>query len=83
MIPFLDLQSVNARDRDALIAAFARVLDSGWYVMGRELEAFEVEYAAYCGTRHCIGIGNGLDALTLTLRDCEAIAGVIRRASTD
>ena len=68
MIPFLDLLAINARDRDALIAAFTRVLDSGRYVMGKELEAFEREYAAYCGTRHCVGIGNGLDALTLTLR---------------
>ena len=67
MIPFLDLQGINARDREALIAAFTRVLDSGWYVMGQELEAFERDYAAYCGTRHCVGIGNGLDALTLTL----------------
>ena len=68
MIPFLDLLNINARDREALIAAFTRVLDSGWYIMGKELEAFEQEYAAYCGTRHCIGVGNGLDALTLTLR---------------
>jgi len=68
MIPFLDLLAINARDREALIAAFARVLDSGWYIMGKELEAFEREYAAYCGTRHCVGVGNGLDALTLTLR---------------
>ena len=68
MIPFLDLLNINAREREALIAAFTRVLDSGWYIMGKELEAFEREYAAYCGTRHCIGVGNGLDALTLTLR---------------
>ncbi len=68
MIPFLDLLAVNARDRDALIAAFTRVLDSGWYVMGQELQAFEREYAAYCGTRHCVGVGNGLEALSLTLR---------------
>ena len=68
MIPFLDLLGINARDRDALIAAFTRVLDSGWYVMGKELDAFEREYAAYCGTRHCVGVGNGLDALTLSLR---------------
>lgn len=68
MIPFLDLLGINARDREALIAAFTRVLDSGWYVMGKELDAFEREYAAYCGTRHCVGVGNGLDALTLTLR---------------
>lgn len=68
MIPFLDLLGINARSREALIAAFTRVLDSGWYIMGKELEAFEREYAGYCGTRHCVGVGNGLDALTLTLR---------------
>ena len=68
MIPFLDLLAINARDRDALVAAFTRVLDSGWYIMGKELVAFESEYAAFCGTRHCVGVGNGLDALTLTLR---------------
>ena len=68
MIPFLDLKGINARDREALIAAFTRVLDSGWYVLGKEVEAFETEYAAYCDTKHCIGVGNGLEALTLTLR---------------
>jgi dTDP-4-amino-4,6-dideoxygalactose transaminase len=68
MIPFLDLLAINARERKALIAAFTRVLDSGWYIMGKELDAFEREYAAYCGARHCVGVGNGLDALTLTLR---------------
>lgn len=68
MIPFLDLHGINARDRDALIAAFTRVLDSGWYVLGKEVEAFEQEYAAYCGTRHCVGVGNGLEALVLVLR---------------
>ena len=52
MIPFLDLLAINAREREALIAAFTRVLDSGWYIMGKELEAFEREYAGYCGTRH-------------------------------
>ncbi len=67
-IPFLDLGGVNARDRAELIAAFTRVLDSGWYVLGKEVEAFEREYAAYCGTRHCIGVGNGLEALVLILR---------------
>ena len=59
---------MNARDRAALIDAFTRVLDSGWYVLGKEVEAFEREYAAYCGTRHCVGVGNGLEALVLILR---------------
>lgn len=68
MIPFLDLKAINARERDALIAAFTRVLDSGWYVLGGEVQAFEREYAQFCGTPHAVGVGNGLDALTLTLR---------------
>jgi dTDP-4-amino-4,6-dideoxygalactose transaminase len=67
-IPFLDLGGINARDRAALIDAFTRVLDSGWYVLGKEVDAFEREYAAYCGTRHCVGVGNGLEALALILR---------------
>ena len=68
MIPFLDLGGINARDRDALIAAFTRVLDSGWYVLGKEVDAFEREYAAFCGTKYCVGVGNGLEALALVLR---------------
>ncbi|HMV71944.1 MAG TPA: DegT/DnrJ/EryC1/StrS family aminotransferase, partial [Pseudomonadales bacterium] len=68
MIRFLDLQALNARYRDELIAAFTRVLDSGWYVLGDEVARFERAFADYCGTRFCIGVGNGLDALTLSLR---------------
>ena len=68
MIPFLDLGGINARDREELVAAFARVLDSGWYVLGAEVAAFEEEYARYCGAAHAVGVGNGLDALTLILR---------------
>ena len=68
MTPFLDLQAINAELRQDLRGAFDRVLDSGWYVMGDELRAFESEYAAYCDTRHCVGVANGLDALTLALR---------------
>lgn len=68
MIPFLDLKSVNAQYRQDLIAAASRVIDSGWYIHGEELKAFETEFAAYCGTRHCVGVANGLDALTLVLR---------------
>lgn len=67
-IPFLDLKAINARDRDEFIAAATRVIDSGWYIHGEEHQAFEREFAAYCGTRHCVGVANGLDALTLTLR---------------
>ncbi|OEC35322.1 dTDP-4-amino-4,6-dideoxygalactose transaminase [Pseudomonas cuatrocienegasensis] len=68
MIPFLDLKSINAQYREELISAAARVIDSGWYIQGQELKAFEQEFADYCGAKHCIGVANGLDALTLTLR---------------
>lgn len=67
-IPFLDLKALNARHADELKAAAARVIDSGWYVLGEELKAFEREFAAYCGTAHALGVGNGLDALALILR---------------
>lgn len=68
MIPFLDLQSINAQYRAELIEACTRVIDSGWYIGGNELTQFEQEFAAYCGAAHCIGVANGLDALILTLR---------------
>jgi len=68
MIPFLSLKDVNAQYRDELITAFTRVLDSGWYILGEEVKQFEAEFAQYCGTKHCLGVGNGLDALTLVLR---------------
>jgi dTDP-4-amino-4,6-dideoxygalactose transaminase len=66
-IPFLDLRAPYLELKDEIDAAVSRVLDSGWYLLGQELEAFEQEYAAYTGTRHCIGVGNGLDALRLSL----------------
>ena len=68
MIPFLDLKSINLTQRAELVAAFENVLDSGWYVMGEELKRFEAEYADYCEAAHCVGVGNGLDALGLALR---------------
>ena len=68
MIDFLSLKQVNAPHRAAIQAALTRVLDSGWYVLGEEVEAFERDFAAYCGTTHCIGVANGLDALHLILR---------------
>lgn len=67
-IPFLDLQAINAARRAELIEAVTRVIDSGRYVLGREVEAFEGEFARFCGSACCIGVGNGLDALTLILR---------------
>lgn len=68
MINFLDLKALNAASRSELIEACTRVIDSGWYILGKELSSFEVEFANYCGVKHCIGVANGLDALTLTLR---------------
>ncbi len=67
-VPFLSLRDVNACYGDELKTAAARVIDSGWYVMGDELAAFEREFAAYCGVAHALGVGNGLDALALILR---------------
>jgi len=66
-VPFLDLARLHQEIRDPLEAAFRRVLDSGWFITGPEVEAFEAEYARYCGTRHCVGVGNGLDALRLLM----------------
>lgn len=68
MIPFLDLKNINAQYRDELIAACTRVIDSGWYIGGSELESFEKNFAEYCGAKFAIGVANGLDALILTLR---------------
>ncbi|MCF5007094.1 aminotransferase class I/II-fold pyridoxal phosphate-dependent enzyme, partial [Pseudomonas lactis] len=68
MIDFLNLKSINNKYNSELKSAAARVIDSGWYIGGEELSNFEAEFAAYCGSRHCIGVANGLDALILTLR---------------
>ncbi|MEG0869594.1 MAG: DegT/DnrJ/EryC1/StrS family aminotransferase [Hafnia sp.] len=68
MVTFLDLKDVNSSVRDDLVEACARVIDSGWYINGKELERFEQKFADYCGVKHSIGVANGLDALTLTLR---------------
>ena len=67
-VSFLDLGAIQATQRSELIAAFTRVLDSGWYVMGRELQQFEAAWAAYCGAPHAVGVANGLDAMVLVLR---------------
>lgn len=68
MIPFLDLKAINQQYRQSLIDAATRVIDSGWYVLGKEVNAFEQEFAGYCGAKHCVGVANGLDALVLTIR---------------
>lgn len=67
-IPFLDLKSPYLELKDKLDAAYRRVMESGWYILGKEVEAFEAEFAAYCEAKHCIGVANGLDALHLIIR---------------
>ena len=68
MIPFLDLKQINAQYQSELKAACAKVIDSGWYVLGNEVKTFENEFAQYCGTVKCLGVANGLDALILIFR---------------
>ena len=75
MIPFLDMKAVYAELKPELDAAYARVMESGWFVLGKEVEAFEAEYAAFCGTAHCVGLANGLEALELALRAWDLGAG--------
>ncbi len=67
-VPFVDLAAAHEELREELGSAVARVAESGWYLLGPELEAFEREFAEYCGTRHCVGVGSGLSAIELALR---------------
>jgi dTDP-4-amino-4,6-dideoxygalactose transaminase len=67
-IPYHDLKREDGPIAADLEAAAARVIRSGWYVLGKEVEAFEQEFAAFCGTNHCVGLANGLEAITLALR---------------
>ena len=68
MIKFLDLQKINTQYTKELNEAANRVIDSGWYLMGKELESFEKNYAAFCGVDYCLGVANGLDALRLIFK---------------
>ena len=67
-IKFLDLHKINERFRGEMDVATKRVLDSGWYLLGNEIERFETIFSSYCGVKHCIGVANGLDALKLIIR---------------
>lgn len=67
-VPFLDLKAINLSQADELEAAFKRVLHSGWYVLGAETSAFEASFAAYCKSKHAIGVANGLDAIFMILK---------------
>jgi dTDP-4-amino-4,6-dideoxygalactose transaminase len=68
IVPFLDIGRLHQTIRKPLDDAYRRVMDSAWFIMGPELEAFEAEFASYCEVKHCIGVGNGLEALHLLLR---------------
>ena len=67
-ISFLNFRDLNGPYRQELLDAIARVIDSGWYILGKEVETFENMFARYCGAAHMVGAGNGLDALTLIIR---------------
>lgn len=68
IIPFLDMKAPYIELKNELDEAYRRVMESGWYILGKECEAFEKEFADYCGVKYCIGVGNGLEALHLILR---------------
>jgi dTDP-4-amino-4,6-dideoxygalactose transaminase len=68
MIPFLDLKRANEEHEDEIVAAIENVVRSGWYVLGKEVKKFEEAYADFCGVAHCVGAGNGLDAIRLIFR---------------
>lgn len=67
-VPFLDLKAPYIELKNELDAAYKRVMEGGWYIMGDELEAFEQAFADYCGAAHCVGVGNGLEAMVLVLK---------------
>ncbi len=70
-LPFLDLKAANQGHQKAIQDAIKRVVDSGWFVLGNELAMFESEFATYCNAKHCVGVGNGLDAIILILKAME------------
>lgn len=68
MIKFLDLKAINDQYQDEMNDAIQNVIDSGWYIRGNAVSSFENNFANYCGTKHCVGVANGLDALILIFR---------------
>ncbi len=77
VIQFVDLKKINAQYRTELIEACTKVIDSGWYIQGKECEAFEEEFAKYCGTKYAIGVANGLDALILILKAYKVLGSIL------
>ena len=77
-VPLNDLRRVHAPHAPALRAAFERVVGRGAFVLGEEVRAFEQEFAAYCGTRYCVGLANGSEALEIALRAADVAPGDAR-----
>lgn len=73
MIPFIDIKKINARFESQFQKEFARFLVSGNYILGEQVTLFEKEFASYCGTKYCIGVSNGLDALRLILESYKVL----------
>lgn len=76
-VPFLDLKKINLQYKDQFLEKMNDVLESGWFILGEKVKVFEEEFAQYCGTKHCIGVANGLDALILILEGYKQL-GLIR-----
>jgi dTDP-4-amino-4,6-dideoxygalactose transaminase len=77
-VPFLDLQQLNSSFEPELSEAINRVVKSGWYILGPEVEQFENEFANYCGAKKCVGVGNGLDALII-IWECLILEGKLQK----
>lgn len=76
MIPFLDLKAINQRFEPSFHESFQQFLESGYYVLGNQVKLFEANFARYCGAKHCIGVGNGLDALRLILEGYKVLGNL-------
>ena len=74
-VPFLDLKAPYQELQQEMDAAYQRVIHSGWYILGQELDAFEKEFSQYCNAKYCIGVGNGLEALHLVLKAWDICVG--------
>ena len=77
MIKFLDIQKLNLLHQKEIESALLNTFRSGWYILGKEVEKFEKNFARYCGVKHCIGVGNGLDALIMILKGYKEL-GIIK-----
>ena len=74
-IPFVSFETMHGEIRDQLDSAYQSVMDSNYFIQGQACKRFEEEFAEYCGTKYCIGVGNGLDALMLILRAMDIGSG--------